>query len=277
MRGHMSRRDVAIVGITALVLVVLAAAFGGGYLLSRSTAKASTGASPSASAAPTPSSSPAPSPAATHTASGGGGTVLTPNHAQLQAGAGSDTGPGRGNGGPSCQIWVDPGWTLGDCALTTIQPTNPPTTGTIAWVTEHKAGSTGEQWGVFLMLTNPDEAYWHTKLASIDTMGGLYGHITVKAFDVTGDGNPELIVGFRINGPGNALAYDVVQLSATHSLTLAAHNDLRNGQAKLEGGGITEYDAAASGFTQSHVTYAAGVFTSTPVGNVSSAPVGDFP
>jgi hypothetical protein len=138
------------------------------------------------------------------------------------------------------------------------------------------------------MTTGASDAYWHKKLTTIDgDSAGAWDQITVKAADVTGDGQKELIVGIRFMGTGHILDYDVAQYLSGHPLTVIAHRgDFESGQAKIEGGGITDYAGhRPSGggpccdyWTRSVLHFAAGAFHITG-SSTQATPPGtlDFP
>ena len=240
-------------------------------MLARSGAKAT--AVQSSPRRPLPSAAPTPSPTPQSTSA-----VLTTDGAVLKAGAGSDVGPGRGNG-PGCGIWVDHGWSLDDCGIEALQPTNPPTVGSVAWVTEHRTSAGGVGRGIFLMTTSATDAYWHTRFSAIDMAGGRYTHITFKVAHLTGETLSQLIVGFRANTSASQLMYDIVQMTPDYSLRLMAHRQLEVGVAKLlPGGGITDYNLDMGVYQVSNVTFSAGQFVATPQGTVPPpGPSGDFP
>lgn len=270
-----------IAGLIAVVAVLLVAV---AYLAGRSatprptagsnsSGSATVTVSPPPSPTPSPSPSPTPSPAA---------AVLGPSGTLLQANKGSDAGPGRGNG-PGCQIWVDSGWTLGDCGITPVNGNSPEAS--IAWVTEHKQGASGTQWRVFFMTTSANDAYWHTKLYYGDDMGGGFTNITVKGVDVSGGGVPWLVVGFRHNrtsGGGTILDYDVIDRGAPGTdPAVLIHRQLGDGVAVLGGQHIEDYDDGAGGstYTKSVINFVEGSFKITATSQIAAAqaPKSDLP
>ena len=225
--------------------------------------------------------SPAPTPAASASPAGtpspgGGGPLITSAGTLLQSSSGSDTGSGRGNG-PGCQIWVDTGWTLGDCNLVPVNGKDNAAQ-SIAYVTEHKAGASGVQWRVFIMTTSASEGFWHTKLYYSDEMGGGFTSIAVKAVDTTGGGLPDLVVGFRHNktsGSGTVLDYDIVmRSSATAALQIVAHRQVADGSVVF-GPGVTDYDSSPGPqFTKSVLAFRNGGFH---IGSTSQVAPGSVP
>ncbi len=66
----------------------------------------------------------------------------------------------------------------------------------------------------------------------------------MKAADVTGDGRPEVLVGYRSGGTGQFEAYDVVTYEQGKQLEVAAHRPrLHKGSVALEGTTIVDYSA----------------------------------
>jgi hypothetical protein len=260
--------------VVVVVLLLIGIAFLAGQLLAHKTASPNAVVSPLTSPATSPAPSAAPSQAT-------GSTVLTAAGSLLQAGSGSDAGPGRGNG-PGCQIWVDPGWTLGDCNLVGVNGTAN-SSQMVAYVTQHKTGPGGVQWRIFLMTTTDTDAYWHTKFYFSDDLGGGYTNITVKAVDTTGGGLPDLAVGFRHNktsGSGTVLDYDILmRAGATAPLQVVAHRQIADGSVVFSPG-ITDFDSAPGPqFTKSVIRFSSGAFKVTSTSQVpqSSVPASQLP
>jgi hypothetical protein len=260
--------------VVVVVILLIGIAFLAGQLLARRTASPNAVLSPPASPAPSPAPSSTPSSAARSKVLSAAGTLL-------QAGSGSDVGPGRGNG-PGCQIWVDPGWTLGECNLVPVNG-HANSSQMVAYVTQHKTGPGGVQWGVFLMTTTDADAYWHTKYYYSDDLGGGYTNISVKAVDTTGGGLPDLAVGFRHNrtsGSGTVLDYDILMRgSATAPLQVVAHRQIADGSVVF-GPGITDYDSAPGPqFTKSVIAFSAGFFKISSTSQVAqtSVPTSQLP
>jgi hypothetical protein len=249
------QRLLVIALVVVAVIVLIGLAFVAGQLLARRTASPNAVVSPVTSPAASSSPSSRPSPTT-------GSRVLTAAGSMLQPGSGSDVGPGRGNG-PGCQIWVDPGWTLGDCNLVPVNGTAN-SSQAVAYVTQQKTGPGGVQWRIFLMTTTDNDAYWHTKYYYSDDLGGAFTKISVKAVDTTGGGLPDLAVGFRHNktsGAGTVLDYDILmRASATAPLQVVAHRQIADGSVVF-GPGITDYDSAPGPqFTKSVIHFASGAF-----------------
>jgi hypothetical protein len=263
-----SQRNLVIALVVIVVILLIAIAFVAGSLLAGKTASPTSLLTPAAPPAASPGASPSSS-------AGAGSKVLTAAGTLLQSGSGSDVGPGRGNG-PGCQIWVDPGWTLGDCKLVPVNGMAN-SSQAVAYVTEQKTGPGGVQWGVFLMTTTDADAYWHTKYYYRDDLGGGFTNIAVKAVDTTGGGLPDLAVGFRHNktsGSGTVLDYDIVmRASATAPLQVVAHRQVADG-AVVFGTGITDYDSAPGPqFTKSVIRFSGAAFKITSSSQVAASAV----
>jgi hypothetical protein len=243
--------------VVVLVILLIALALVAGLLLGKNQAGTPTStlrSSPTPGASSSTSATPIPSPVSTEIT--GAGSLFGP-------GPGSDPAAGRGNG-PGCGIWVDPGWTLGDCSIVPVNGSNS-SDQAIAYVTQHKPGASGVQWRVFLMTTTTADAYWHTKLYYSDELGGGMVNITVKGVDTTGGGRPDLLVGFRHNktsGSGTVLDYDVImRSSATAPLAVVMHRQLGDGSVVVAGGHVTDYDSGSGGqYTKSDITFSGGFF-----------------
>jgi hypothetical protein len=72
--------------------------------------------------------------------------------------------------------------------------------------------------------------------------GPLYAQVTAKVADVTGDGHDELIVGYRRDGTGQILDYDVVGADADGSPRVLAHDEVYKGNVRTRHGRLTTYE-----------------------------------
>ena len=108
--------------------------------------------------------------------------------------------------------------------------------------------------------SGPDEQVWHVRIrvrsksmpdGGWDVALGLperpeplFANVAVQAADVTGDGRPELLLGYRSGGTGQFEAYDVVTYEQGKQLGVAAHRQgLHKGSVALEGTTIIDYSA----------------------------------
>jgi hypothetical protein len=118
--------------------------------------------------------------------------------------------------------------------------------GNALWTVEAvEATGTGEQrWRVRVRVrskTMPDGG-WDVALALPDD--AMFANVAVQAADVSGDGRPELLVGYRSGGTGQFEGYDVVTYEQGNSLEVAAHRQgLHKGSVALEGTTIVDYSA----------------------------------
>jgi len=90
---------------------------------------------------------------------------------------------------------------------------------------------------------------WETALGTptaegVPDQSPSYLNVTVKVADVTGDGKPEILVGYRHAGTGDILEYDVVTYPKGGSVHVAAHRDLYKGTAVVRGHTIVDYTAS---------------------------------
>jgi hypothetical protein len=118
--------------------------------------------------------------------------------------------------------------------------------GNALWTIDALPGSdTGEQnWHVRIRVrstTMPDGG-WDVALQLPDN--ALFANVAVRAHDVTGDGRPELLVGYRSGGTGQFESYDVVTYETGSGLEVAAHRGgLHKGSVAFEATTIVDYSA----------------------------------
>jgi hypothetical protein len=123
--------------------------------------------------------------------------------------------------------------------------------------------------------TLPDGG-WDVALALPDSPKPSFAHVAVRAADVTGDGRPELLVGYRSAGTGQFEAYDVVTYEQGQRLAVAAHRQqLHKGSVSLEGTTIVDYSADESSpeccpttARRTAIAFSGGAFVVTEVGDV---------
>ena len=120
--------------------------------------------------------------------------------------------------------------------------------GNALWTLDALPGTgTGEQvWHVRIRVRSksmPDGG-WDVALALPERPDPLFANVSVKAADVTGDGRPEVLVGYRSGGTGQFEAYDVVTYEQGKQLEVAAHRQqLHKGSVALDGTTIVDYSA----------------------------------
>lgn len=71
--------------------------------------------------------------------------------------------------------------------------------------------------------------------------GPVFANVTAKVADITGDGKPELIIGYRSEGTGQFLAVDIVGTKSDGTAVVLAHENLDHGVVRLERGRIVQY------------------------------------
>jgi hypothetical protein len=71
--------------------------------------------------------------------------------------------------------------------------------------------------------------------------GPVFANVTAKVADVTGDGRPELLIGYRSEGTGQFLDVDIVSTKADGALVVLAHERLDHGVVKLANGHFIQY------------------------------------
>jgi hypothetical protein len=164
------------------------------------------------------------------------GDGVTSKGTQLQAPSNPDTR--QIDPEQACRTFVEtPG---GQCEIVMMAG------GNALWTVEAvEATGTGEQtWRVRIRVrskTMPDGG-WDVALALPDD--SVFANVAVTAADVTGDGRPELLVGYRSGGTGQFEAYDVVTYEQGKQLEVAAHRQgLHKGSVVVEGTTIVDYSA----------------------------------
>ena len=166
------------------------------------------------------------------------GDRVTSKGTQLEAPSSPDTrqiDPEQG-----CRTFVEtPG---GQCEIVMMAG------GNALWTLDALPGAgTGEQvWHLRIRVRSksmPDGG-WDVALALPEKLNPMFANVSVKAADVTGDGRPEVLVGYRSGGTGQFEAYDVVTYEQGRQLEVAAHRPrLHKGSVALEGTTIVDYSA----------------------------------
>jgi hypothetical protein len=166
------------------------------------------------------------------------GDRVTPKGTQLQAPSSPDTR--QIDPEQACRTFVEtPG---GQCDIVMMAG------GNALWTLDALPGTgMGEQvWHVRIRARSksmPDGG-WDVALALADRPDPVFANVSVKAADVTGDGRPELLVGYRAAGTGQFEAYDVITYEQGKALEVAAHRPrLHKGSVALEGTTIVDYSA----------------------------------
>jgi hypothetical protein len=240
--------------VVGLVALVVAACGGGGGDGKRS--------SPSTTKKPVATSAPV------TTAGVKVGDVVTGNGAELTEPANPDTR--QIDPELACRTFLEtPG---GTCEIVMMAG------GNLLWTVEPRDGSgTGEQtWRARIRVrskTMPDGG-WDVALQLPEN--ATYANVAVRAHDVTGDGRPELLVGYRSGGTGQFESYDVVTYESGKQLEVAAHREaLHKGSVALDGTMIVDYSAdeespecCPTRARRTAIAFANGVFRVTEVSEV---------
>jgi hypothetical protein len=71
--------------------------------------------------------------------------------------------------------------------------------------------------------------------------GPVFAGVTAKTADVSGDGKPELLIGYRSEGTGQFLDVDIVSTKADGAPVVLAHERLDHGVVKLANGHFIQY------------------------------------
>ena len=132
-----------------------------------------------------------------------------------------------------CPNLAAPGWTMNDCVEI----------GNIAvGTTEFKKGTGGTAWLAKVWLPAAGSGEWATALVAGDETGGQFSVIDVLARNL-GDGpEKELIFGYRIDGSGSYLAYDVVKIFGGSGPEVKVHRgEFEGGSADAKQSSIDDY------------------------------------
>jgi hypothetical protein len=144
-----------------------------------------------------------------------------------------------------CTALGDAGWTV-ECGRVTMAG------GARVWLVERKPQAPTTVWRAFVLTWSQGSGAWLVDLMFANDGAGPgkvpeldLTSVKVKAADLSGDGRPELVFGFRSVGTGQYLSYDVVTDSPTSGPSVgASRQGLAKGQATVANGAITEYTAA---------------------------------
>ena len=152
--------------------------------------------------------------------------------------------------------------------------------GNALWTLDALPGSgTGEQvWhvGIRVRSKSMPDGGWDVALGLPQSPDPLFANVAVKAADVTGDGRPELLVGYRSGGTGQFEAYDVVTYEQGKQLEVAAHRQgLHKGSVALDGTTVVDYSAdeespecCPTKARRTAIAFSDGVFRVTEVSDV---------
>ena len=138
----------------------------------------------------------------------------------------------------TCAALVTAG-TLGDCGEVVVAGQR------VVWVVEQATTPTGAPAFTARISTFvPEEGGWVRWLEASDPAGERWSDVNVLAADLTSDGVPELLVGFRSVGEAQTLEYDIVGYSEAAVPEALAHPDAApKGSVIVSAGTIQEYSA----------------------------------
>jgi len=71
--------------------------------------------------------------------------------------------------------------------------------------------------------------------------GPLYAQVSAKVADVTGDGHDELVLGYRSEGTGQILDFDIVGTDLNGTPRVLAHDQIYKGTVVTRGGKLVTY------------------------------------
>ena len=129
--------------------------------------------------------------------------------------------------------------TLGDCGEVSVAGQR------VVWVVEQATTPTGAAaFSVGILTYVPDEGGWVRWLEASDPAGERWADVNVLPSDLTSDGVPELLVGFRSLGEGDVLEYDIVGYDENAIPEVLAHPErARKGSVVVSAGTVQEYSA----------------------------------
>ncbi len=140
--------------------------------------------------------------------------------------------------GASCHALVSAGF-LGECGEVAVAGNR------VIWVVQTQPGTLGTTSFTARIFTwVAASAGWVEWLQASDGGGGKWADVNVVAADLTGDGVPELLVGFRSSDEKKTLDLDVVSYTENGLPQVVAHPDpAALGSVVVSGGNLDEYAA----------------------------------
>jgi len=141
-----------------------------------------------------------------------------------------------------CQQLVTPG-ALGECGEVRVGANR------VVWVVERTSTPSGATAILARMLSFvPETNGWVEWLQAADPTGDQWSDVNVIPSDLTGDGVPELLVGFRRTNEATSLDLDIVGFGQDNLPVVLAHPDLApRGSVVVTGGTVQEYVAQYPG------------------------------
>jgi hypothetical protein len=230
-------------GVLAIFVIAGVLAIGGGFLAGRLLQAAVERSSPTpsvptdpgeASTEPsTPAESPAESPSTV--AAVPDGRVITPKGAQLRESTGDmyEMSPETG-----CESLLQPGY-AGECGVEDMAG------GQTAWVVEGKPvqGLATAAHSLRVLTFSNELGGWVEQLRARDPQARKWASIRVVPRDLTGDGKPELVVGYHFLGSGGDLGIDIVENDDGVPVVAAHPDDAIQGSVVFRGRSFDQYMA----------------------------------
>jgi hypothetical protein len=146
----------------------------------------------------------------------------------------------------ACRTFLEPGGE-GTCELVATSA------GPVIWTLDPGAevGPGEREWAVRVWThseTMPDGG-WQVALHVPQPAGPprSFANVAVRSVDLTGDGQPELLVGYRAAGTGQFESYDVVTFEPGAAPVVGAHREgLHKGSVTVEGTDLVDFTADES-------------------------------
>lgn len=141
-----------------------------------------------------------------------------------------------------CQALVTAG-AVGECGEVTVGPNR------IVWVIERTSTPSGATATLTRMLSFvPEESGWVEWLQAADPTGEEWSDVNVIPSDLSGDGVPELLVGFRHTDEALSLDLDIVGYGQDNLPVVLAHPETApHGSIVVTGGSLQGYVAQYPG------------------------------
>jgi hypothetical protein len=142
----------------------------------------------------------------------------------------------------ACAALLEPG-TLGECGEVPVGGQR------VLWVVQRSATAAGSPaFTVRVFTFVPDAGGWVEWLRAADPTGERWSQVRVLASDLTADGVPELLVGFRGVGEARTLEYDIVGYTEQNLPEVLAHPEpAPRGVVVISAGTVVEYGARYPG------------------------------
>ena len=138
-----------------------------------------------------------------------------------------------------CNSAVDAGWKIVECGALRRDDA------VLIWTVQAKGKGLRAT-----VLRERTAGEWLTVLVASDESGARWAKIGVRGEDVSGDGRPDLVFGFRSRAADRALGVDVVDGPGT----VGMHRGLAQGSVRVEKGALHGWTALADG-SYEHETY----------------------